>query len=141
MNLFEEFCHYLDSQKFDNETPSLLKAILKSDASDPDGISNAVADMAESEEFLKYIHSRILSHINIEDDKIRPYIFLYGIGSMFPYMRTNTFLTRYEEYNESGRYKIIIFYPGVVENNNYHLFGLLNDDHTYRATKLMNGNE
>ena len=141
MNLFEEFCHFLDSQKFDNETPSLLKAILKSDASDPDGISNAVADMAESEEFLKYIHSRILSHINIEDDKIRPYIFLYGIGSMFPYMRTNTFLTRYEEYNESGRYKIIIFYPGVVENNNYHLFGLLNDDHTYRATKLMNGNE
>ena len=140
MNLFEEFCHFLESVPFDNENPSLLQALLNSEVGDPEGIGRVVGDMACGDEFLEYVRRRILAHVNQDDDKIRPsYIFLYGIGSMFPYMRTNTFLTRYEKFNESGKYKVIVFYPGTVENNNYHLFGLLRDDHTYRATKLMNG--
>ncbi len=141
LNLFEEFCNFLDAQEFDSEEPSLLKAMLKADAEDPEGIMRAVMDMVENEAFMEYVHSSIHAHITQDNGKKHPYIFLYGIGNMFPYMRTNAFLTRYEKYNETDKFKIIVFYPGVVEKNDYHLFGLLNDDHTYRATKLMNENE
>jgi hypothetical protein len=141
LNLFEEFCNFLDLQEFDSEEPSLLKAMLKADAEDPEGIMRAVMDMAENEAFMEHIHKSIHAHIIQENGRKHPYIFLYGIGNMFPYMRTNSFLTRYEKYNETDKFKIIVFYPGIVERNDYHLFGFLSDDHTYRATILMNGNE
>ncbi len=57
---------------------------------------------------------------------------------MFPYMRTNVFLANYEQYNRSSRYKIIVFYPGHREDNNFNLFDRLDDQHTYRATLLIN---
>ena len=57
---------------------------------------------------------------------------------MFPYMCTNVFLANYEQYNRSNRYKIIVFYPGHREDNNFKLFDRLDDQHTYRATLLIN---
>ena len=116
----------------------MLKYLLNKDETEHDAVTKSLRGRANDDPFLAFIHRRIMEHISIKDDKIRPYIFLYGIGSMFPYLRTNAFLTNYEKYNQSSNYKIIVFYPGVIEDNNYHLFGLLNDDHTYRATLLIN---
>ena len=79
-----------------------------------------------------------MAHVNIEDDYRRPYVFVYGIGSMYPYIRVNELLTLYEQYNVTYKYKIIVFYPGHRENNSFRLFGLLPDHHTYRATLLIN---
>ena len=59
-------------------------------------------------------------------------------GSMYPYFRVNEFLTRYENFNETSRYKIIVFYPGQQDGNTFRLFGLLPDTHTYRANLLLN---
>ena len=57
---------------------------------------------------------------------------------MYPYLRVNEFLSLYEDYNETGKYKIIVFYPGYRENNSFRLFDELPDNHTYRATLLIN---
>ena len=64
--------------------------------------------------------------------------YLYGIGNMYPYLRTSTLLNKYEEFNETFRYKIILFYPGEQEGNSFRLFSKLEDHHTYRAIVLMN---
>jgi len=138
MNLFEEFCNFLDGQSFGKLHPSYLKYLIGKDDTSPDSVTKTLTNKANSDAFYEYVHNKIIQHISIKDDKIRPYIFLYGIGSMYPYLRTNVFLTNYEKYNQSSKYKLIVFYPGIVEKNTYHLFGLLNDEHTYRATLLMN---
>ena len=138
MNLFEEFCNFLDSQSFGKLHPSYLKYLIEKDGSNPKSVTKTLTNKANSDAFYEYVHNKIIQHISIKDDKIRPYIFLYGIGSMYPYLRTNVFLTNYEKYNQSSNYKLIVFYPGKVDKNTYHLFGMLNDEHTYRATLLIN---
>ena len=138
MNLFEEFCNFLDGQSFGKLHPSYLKYLIGKDDTNPESVTKTLTNKANSDAFFQYIHNRIIEHISIKDNKIRPYIFLYGIGSMYPYLRTNVFLTNYEKYNQSSNYKLIVFYPGNVNKNTYHLFGMLNDEHTYRATLLIN---
>ena len=138
MNLFEEFCDFLDSQSFGKLHPSYLKYLIEKDSTNPENVTKTLTNKANSDAFYEYVHNKIIQHISIKDDKIRPYIFLYGIGSMYPYLRTNVFLTNYEKYNQSSNYKLIVFYPGNVDKNTYHLFGMLNDEHTYRATLLIN---
>lgn len=138
MNLFEEFCNFLDGQSFGKLHPSYLKYLIEKDDTNPESVTKTLTNKANSDAFFQFIHNRIIEHISIKDNKIRPYIFLYGIGSMYPYLRTNVFLTNYEKYNQSSNYKLIVFYPGNVNKNTYHLFGMLNDEHTYRATLLIN---
>lgn len=138
MNLFEEFCNFLDGQSFGKLHPSYLKYLIEKDDTNPESVTKTLTNKANSDAFFQYIHNRIIEHISIKDNKIRPYIFLYGIGSMYPYLRTNVFLTNYEKYNQSSNYKLIVFYPGNVNKYTYHLFGMLNDEHTYRATLLIN---
>lgn len=140
LNLFDEFCRFLDNKKFLNN-PSMLKYLLDKEKSDPTksvNVESTLSRNAHSEEFVKYIHQRIMDHISIKDDKKRPYVFMYGIGSMFPYLRVNQFLSLYEDYNETSKYKIIVFYPGHRYQNTFHLFDTLQDNNTYRATLLIN---
>lgn len=141
LNLFDEFCRFLDNKKFLRH-PSMLKYQLEKEESDPSknakGVQETLSRNAHSEEFLKYLHRRILDHIGIKDEFHRPYVFLYGIGSMYPYLRVNELLALYEDYNETDKYKIIIFYPGERDHNSFKLFGTIADHHTYRATLLIN---
>ena len=140
VNLFEEFCNFLDRKKF-LKHPSMLKYQLEKEKNDPSISKNTQETLsrnAHSPEFIKYIHQLILDHVTIKDEYRRPYVFLYGIGSMYPYLRVNEFLALYEDYNESGKYKIIVFYPGHREQNSFRLFDTLSDNNTYRATLLIN---
>jgi|WetSurMetagenome_2_1015567.scaffolds.fasta_scaffold00327_9 hypothetical protein len=138
LNLFDEFCKFLDEQPFGKKHPSYLKYLLEKDNTDHDAVTKSLIGKANSKQFYEYLHQRIMDHITIDDDKIRPYVFMYGIGNMFPYTRTNELLTNYEKYNQSNKYKIIVFYPGHSVDNNFSLFDLLNDQHAYRATLLIN---
>ena len=140
LNLFEEFCNFLDQKKF-LKHPSMLKYQLEKEQADPSKAQNTQDTLtrnAHSPEFVQFLHQRILDHVNIEDKYRRPYVFFYGVGSMFPYLRVNELLALYEDYNDTSRYKIIVFYPGHRENNSFRLFGTLPDNHTYRATLLIN---
>lgn len=140
LNLFDEFCVFLDNKPF-LKNPSFLKYLLEKEHDDPDTaliVQDTLTRNAHSDEFVEFIHRRILEHVNIKDDLKRPYVFVYGIGSMYPYLRVNDFLARYEECNETNKYKILVFYPGHSEQNSFRLFNVLSDHHTYRATLLIN---
>lgn len=140
LDLFEEFCKFLDGQSFGKQNPSLMKFLMEIEKDAPDNIQQVLGMQANSQKFYEYIHRRVMEHVSIVDGMKRPYVFVYGIGDMFPYLRTNVFLTNYEKYNETSRYKIIVFYPGERAGNTFKLFNVLEDAHTYRAHILLNEN-
>lgn len=136
LDLFQTFCDFLSEEKFGAN--SLLDETLEEDKSDPKSVTQELTTEANDDRFIHYVNSRIEKHMAEKDGLKKPYVFVYGIGKMFPYLRTNVFLTKYEKYNDTSRYKIILFYPGHQEGNSFSLFHVLNDTHTYRATLLVN---
>lgn len=144
LNIFDEFCDYLDKKPFGTKNPSMLKYLLDKEGKGGPAIEQVQKSLtkhAESDEFIQYLHSRIEGHITKQDDvHQRPYVFIYGMGQMFPYLRANTLLTKYERLNKSSAYKVILFYPGKTTNDGtrFRLFDLLDDDHNYRAHPLIN---
>lgn len=136
LDLFQVFCDYLKAEKFGSE--SLFDVTLEDDKSQPDTVTAELTGEANSDNFISYVHDRIDEYLRTNDGLNKPYVFIYGIGKIFPYLRTNMFLTRYEKYNDTSRYKIILFYPGHREGNSFSLFDTLEDSHTYRATLLVN---
>ena len=120
----------------------MLRYLLDKEENNPadaSSVKNIVQRNAESEQFIDYLHQQIESAIHNSQNQLRtPYIFVYGIGSMYPWFRVNQFLTSYERYNETSKYKIIVFYPGRQDGNTFRLFGFLPDSHTYKANLLLN---
>ena len=137
LDIFEEFCRFMDGQSF-GKHPSYLNYMLEKDESRPDDVTKALLLKANSDDFMLYIHNKIMEHVSKVDEYIRPYVFLYGLGNIYPYLRTSNLLNRYERYNRSERYKIILFYPGDQDGATFKLFGDLEENHTYRAIVLMN---
>ena len=137
LDIFEEFCRFMDGQSF-GKHPSYLNYMLEKDESRPDDVTKALLLKANSDDFMLYIHNKIMEHVSKVDEYIRPYVFLYGLGNIYPYLRTSNLLNRYARYNRSERYKIILFYPGDQDGATFKLFGDLEDNHTYRAIVLMN---
>lgn len=136
LDLFSTFCDYLKSEKFGD--CSLLEDTFDQDKTEPDVVTQELTDEANSDNFIRFVSERIREYITQKDGLNHPYIFVYGLGKIFPYMRANVFLTRYEKYNETSLYKIILFYPGHQSGNSFSLFDTLDDEHTYRATLLVN---
>jgi Domain of unknown function (DUF1788). len=136
LDIYEEFIAFLKEQEIWGTT--FLDEVLNTDKVDPDGATKMLTEQANSEDFLKRLHEKILTHKKIDDDKQRPFIIFYGMGKMYPYLRTSTMLAKYEQYNLSSEYKIIVFYPGQKDGNSYRLFNRLYDQNTYRATLLLN---
>ena len=136
LDLFKVFCEYLSNEKFGDT--SLLDDTFEEDKIHPDMVTNELTTEANSDSFISFVSQKIDEHINSNNGYKHPYVFIHGIGKMFPYLRTNVFLTRYEKYNDTSRYKIILFYPGHQEGNSFSLFDTLEDSHTYRAVLLVN---
>ncbi len=136
LDLFNVFCEYLKNEKFGDT--SLLEDTLESDKCQPEMVTTELTSEANSDNFIQYIRDKIEEHMANNDGYNKPYVFIHGVGKMFPYLRTNVFLTRYEKYNDTSRYKIILFYPGHQEGNSFSLFDTLEDAHTYRAILLVN---
>lgn len=140
LDLFDTFCEFLDSQPFGKKYPSRLKYILEKDQDEAQAasITTMLYNNAHRREFLEYVRDKIekLSHENSGLE--HPYVFIYGVGKMYPYLRTNEFLTAYEEYNDPTKNKIILFYPGHYEDNSFVLFDALHDQHSYRSILLVN---
>lgn len=136
LDLFTVFCDYLRKEKFGDT--SLLEDTLEGDKVHPDLVTEELTAEANSDSFVSYVRDRILEHMEQNDGLKKPYVFIHGIGKMFPYLRTNVFLTRYEKYNDPSSYRIILFYPGHQDGNSFSLFDTLEDAHTYRAILLIN---
>lgn len=136
LDLFSEFCNFLKMGKFGDQT--LFDTTLKEEEEGSKHVVQELSNEANSDAFIQYINKKIAEYISQNDGLNHPYIFVYGIGKMYPFLRTNVFLTKYEKYNETSKYKIILFYPGQQEGNSFSLFNKLNDTHTYRSTLLVN---
>ncbi len=136
LDLFKVFCDYLRSESFGDN--NLLDDTLEEDKNPDNMVTEELTTEANSDSFIHYISQQIEEHMSQNDGLNKPYVFVHGIGKMFPYLRTNVFLTRYEKYNDTSRYKIILFYPGHQQGNSFSLFDSLDDSHTYRATLLVN---
>lgn len=153
INLFDEFCAYLDSKSFGKKWSSKLLYYIDKEShgvEESAKVQQLLTDAAnedkgpkeEDASFIKWVNKKIKDHLaKSENANNKPYIFIHGIGQMFPYLRANVFLTKFEPYNEPDKYKIILFYPGCSEGNKFKLFDVLNDDHTYRAHVLINGED
>jgi hypothetical protein len=136
LDLFAVFCEYLSHEKFGDQ--SLLEMTFEEEREPENEVTEELTHEANSDEFLAFVHRKIMEHIQSNDGYKHPYVFVHGIGKMFPYLRCNVFLTSYEKYNKADLYKIILFYPGHQEGNSYSLFDTLHDEHTYRAILLVN---
>ncbi|MBQ7190493.1 MAG: DUF1788 domain-containing protein [Kiritimatiellae bacterium] len=140
LDLFSVFLEYLDADKFGNQ--SRLAFLLDSDARAESAylhtnVTKSLFEKAHSEQFRDYVHAKIVAHFSQTDPvHKRPYVFLWGFGAMFPYLRANEFLIAYEAVNDANLYKVILFYPGTVRDGQFSLFGVLNDQHAYRAQIL-----
>ena len=140
LDLFDTFCEYLDSQPFGKKFRSKLHYVLEKEKEEgkSQGVATMLADNAHRDEFLIFVHDKIMRLSQENQHLSHPYVFVYGIGKMYPYLRTNEFLTAYEEFNDTSLYKIILFYPGHRDGNSFVLFDSLQDQHTYRAILLVN---
>lgn len=135
VNLFEEFCDYLDKKSF-GPHPSMLQYLLKKEENGVP-VGDVLIKNACDEDFFSSVNDKIQQHIENENNLKKSFVFLYGIGQIYPYLRTNTFLSNFERYNRGEQYKLIVFYPGHSEGNSFSLFGKLKDDNTYRSIKLI----
>src|SRR5574344_32638 len=140
INIFEEFCNYLNSKIFGFKRQNMLEYLTDKGNKNAAAVTDILQEEACGEDFLKSIHKKIKEHVEEPSELNKCYVFLYGFGQMFPYLRTNSFLTNYEKYNEVDKYKLIVFYPGHQVGNAFSLFDCLDDAHTYRAIMLVNDN-
>lgn len=140
LDLFAVFMEYLAGEKFGDK--SRLDHLLTSDATAEtsyvhDSVMKSLSEKAHGRKFLDYVHAQVVSHFSKQDPTLkRPYVFLHGIGAMFPFLRANEFLTAFEAVNNPSRYKVILFYPGTMRDGQLSLFGILDDKHSYRAQIL-----
>lgn len=136
INLFDEYCFFLDKKPFGRKNPSMLHYLIEKEEMGTD-VTDILARNACNEEFFAAVHNKIEEHLLSDNNLKKSFVFLYGIGQIYPYLRTNTFLSNFERYNKGERYKIIVFYPGKVRDNSFSLFNRLEDDNTYRSIKLI----
>ena len=140
LDLFSVFMEYLAAEKFGAK--SRLEHLLTSDATTEtsyvhDSVMKSLSEKAHGRKFLDYVHAQVVAHFSKQDSTLkRPYVFLHGIGAMFPFLRANEFLTAFEAVNNPSRYKVILFYPGTMRDGQLSLFGILDDKHSYRAQIL-----
>ena len=140
LDLFAVFMEYLAAEKFGAK--SRLEHLLASDTTAEtsyihDSVMKSLSEKAHGRKFLDYVHAQVVAHFSKQDPTLkRPYVFLHGIGAMFPFLRANEFLTAFEAVNNPSRYKAILFYPGTMRDGQLSLFGILDDKHSYRAQIL-----
>jgi len=133
IDIFEEFINYLEGTPFGPKT--MLQDYFDDEPQMPLQVEDGLKQDATSDKFMNYLNSKIQEHLRNAGSADVAYVFVKGFGSIYPYLRASKFVNRFERYITG--YKMILFYPGEVKEN-YNLFKLLNDEHLYRAIKLIN---
>jgi hypothetical protein len=136
LDLFKVFCEYLSNEKFGDT--SLLEDTFEGDKTHPEMVTTELTSEANSDNFIRFVRDKIESTHGYNDGYNKPYVFIHGNRQDVPIYQNECVLTRYEKYNDTSRYKIILFYPGHQEGNSFSLFDTLEDAHTYRAILLVN---
>ena len=143
INIFEEFCKFLDTKPF-GKNPSYLKYLIEKECKDEyasDGVTRSLTEVAQSDDFIQHLNNLIRKHKEEEKILKTAFVFLSGIGDIYPYLRVSTLLNKYEVYNQTQEYKLIVFYPGKPVENSFLLFDKFNDQHVYRAALILDFRE
>ena len=133
IDIFDEFITFLERTPFGPKT--MLQDYLDDEPDMPSQVEEGLKQDATSDQFMNHLNNMIQEHLKNAGNSDVAYVLVKGFGTIFPYLRASKFMNRFEKYI-SG-YKMILFYPGEVKEN-YNLFKLLNDEHLYRAIKLIN---
>lgn len=135
IDIFDEFIWFLKNENFGDK--NLLDTYLEEENIKNPSVEDLIRNKANSDAFLQHLDRRIAEHLHLPSKLEKVYVFLHGIGKIYPWLRVNRFLNRFEKYIKG--YKLIIFYPGEVKDH-FSLFGKLQDEHAYRSVKLINEN-
>lgn len=131
INMYEEMISFLKTEEFSGRT--LFDLITEKEKEDPEDALDWILEEINDGNFYANFENKVKAHFAVKNDK-KVYLILHGFGAAYPYLRVSDFLKNTEQLIKE--FKVIIFYPGNYENNNYNMFGLLNDDNLYRANHL-----
>ena len=131
INMYDEMIEYLKAEQFANR--SLFDLISEKEKEDDEEALTWVRDEINEGNFYNNFTNKVKKHFGENNEK-KVYLVLYGFGTAYPYLRVSDFLKNTEQLIKE--FKVIVFYPGNYNNNNYNMFGLLNDDNLYRANHL-----
>ncbi|MEL1241690.1 BREX protein BrxB domain-containing protein [Flavobacterium flavipallidum] len=131
INMYDEMIEYLKAEQFANR--SLFDLISEKEKEDDEEALTWVRDEINEGNFYNNFTNKVKKHFGENNEK-KVYLVLYGFGTAYPYLRVSDFLKNTEQLIKE--FKVIVFYPGNYDNNNYNMFGLLNDDNLYRANHL-----
>lgn len=72
-------------------------------------------------------------------DKVDPQsknlVLISGVGSVYPFLRSHTLLNNLHAV--MGHTPLVMFYPGAYDGQHLRLFNVFDDEHYYRAFKLV----
>lgn len=131
INIYDEMIEYLKEEQFANRT--LFDLISEKEKEDDEEALTWVRDEINEGNFYNNFTKKVKNHFGQNNEK-KVYLVLHGFGTAYPYLRVSDFLKNTEQFIKE--FKVIVFYPGNYDNNNYNMFGLLNDDNLYRANHL-----
>lgn len=131
VNIYHELTDYLKGVSFAGNT--LFDLVQEKEKEDPEDALSWIREEINQGGFYPNFEKKVKAHFGTDQHK-RVYLIICGFGSVFPYMRASEFLKRTERIIKE--FKVIVFYPGTYANAKYSLFGMLDDDHMYRANNL-----
>ena len=140
VNIFELMTEYLKSKNLGKRGPWLeyFQNKEQEGLNMTDTITQKIYN--DNDAFLKTLYNKItvfLEKNKSKDDKLkRSIVILYGFSQIHPYVRVNQLLSSFEKYNSGEHFKIILCYPGEATETSFSLFGILKDNHAYRAQIL-----
>lgn len=134
INIYETMIEFLKNRMVAGK--SSFDTLMELDKGNSRGVQVRLEGLIQREDFIKFLIEKIKSHLSSDSHLKKVYVFFYGIGSIYPYLRAHKLVSRLEQYVKD--YKVIIFYPGKLENGNYKLFGKITPRNIYRANNLNN---
>jgi hypothetical protein len=132
LNIYEVMIEYLSSRTLAGKSDFDL--LMELDKQGSDRFTTKLDRILNDDEFVKFINAKVIAHLSADSSLKKVYVFLYGFGTIYPYLRAHKLVSRLEQYVK--KYKVIIFYPGEFDNIHYQLFGKLAAKNIYRANHL-----
>ena len=107
----------------------ILDAILESESDIPH------SDTVETLDSILDISSTIIPRLQSVIESENPdYLFLSGVGSVYPFIRSHGILNNIDELTDNC--KLVLFFPGQYDNMQLKLFGHIYDENYYRGINI-----
>lgn len=111
------------------EEEGVLQTLLEEEKNlDPDAITSTLDSILD-------IKDVVIPRISDIIDKNKPdFVFIIGVGRVYPFLRSHGILNNIEEL--ANDCNMILFFPGEYNNLQLSLFGIISDENYYRGHNL-----